>query len=84
MFAALKERSSFGGLVRFALRFLQFVLAITVAGLYGIDLDRARKAGVYTDGRWVFAVVTASLSAASVFVYFVRWGWLFVWDFVIL
>lgn len=35
------------------LHFVQFVLAITVIGLYGTDLDRARQAGVYIDGKWV-------------------------------
>lgn len=36
-----------------ALHFFQFVLALVVCGLYGVDLDRARKAGVYSDGKWV-------------------------------
>jgi hypothetical protein len=35
------------------LHFFQFVLAITVAGLYGTDLNRARTAGKYADSRWV-------------------------------
>jgi len=33
--------------------FLQFVLAITVCGLYGVDLSRAAKAGKYQDSKWV-------------------------------
>lgn len=35
------------------LHLFQFALALTVCGLYGVDLDRARKAGVYADGKWV-------------------------------
>lgn len=38
------------------LHFFQFVLALVVCGLYGTDLDRARKAGKYTDGKWVSQV----------------------------
>jgi hypothetical protein len=33
--------------------FLQFALAITVCGLYGVDLSRAGKAGKYQDSKWV-------------------------------
>lgn len=39
--------------IMYFLRFFQFVLGITVIGLYAIDLDNARKAGVYTDSKWV-------------------------------
>ena len=35
------------------LHFFQFVLAITVCALYGVDLSRARSQGKYTDGKWV-------------------------------
>jgi hypothetical protein len=35
------------------LRFVQFVLAITVCGLYGVDLHNAAVAGVYADSKWV-------------------------------
>ena len=49
-----KARDGHGGLigaiVRGLLRFLQFVLALTVAGLYGVDLDNGRKAGVDVGG----------------------------------
>lgn len=33
--------------------FVQFALAITVCGLYGVDLSRAAKAGKYQDSKWV-------------------------------
>lgn len=51
------------GFVRLFLRFFQFVLGITVIALYAIDLDRARKAGKYTDSKWVWAVVCGTLGA---------------------
>lgn len=70
----------FGSLVRLILRFFQFIFALTVAGLYGVDLHAAHQAHVYTDGRWVFAEVCAGLSAASVFVYLTHLRWLVVWD----
>ncbi|KAI1359981.1 hypothetical protein F5Y08DRAFT_318328 [Xylaria arbuscula] len=53
------------------LHFIQFVLAITVVGLYGTDVDRARKHHVGADGKWVFALVVASLSALTTIVYLI-------------
>lgn len=42
------------GYILFAtLHFFQLVLAVTVCGLYGVELNRAAKAGVYGDGKWV-------------------------------
>lgn len=35
------------------LRFVQFALAITVCGLYGVDLHNATAAGKYSDSKWV-------------------------------
>jgi hypothetical protein len=35
------------------LHFFQFVMGLVVIGLYGKYLDRARKAHVYADGKWV-------------------------------
>lgn len=84
MLSSLKSRASATGYIKLALRILQFVFAITVAGLYGTDLDAARKAHVAADSRWVFAVVVAGLAGISVFIYFIHFVWLAVWDFVIL
>lgn len=36
------------------IHFFQFVLGVTVCGLYGVELDRARKADKYADGKWVW------------------------------
>ena len=57
-----------GGLVRalvLATRFLQAVLGLTVCGLYGVDLDAARRAHAYTDSKWVYAEVVAGLSVLT-------------------
>jgi len=51
------------------LHLAQFALAITVCGLYGVDLSRARAEGKYADSRWVFAVVVAGLSAVTAVAY---------------
>ena len=86
----LGNRSSsggvFGALIRLVLRFFQFVLAITVAGLYGVDLHRAREAGAYTDGKWVYAEVVAGLAAVTVLIYgipFFKSYWAFAWDWIL-
>lgn len=49
--------------LRILLRFFQFVLGITVIGLYATDLDSARKAGKYIDSKWVWAVVCGTLGS---------------------
>lgn len=86
----LGDRSSsggvFGALIRLVLRFFQFVLAITVAGLYGVDLHRAREVGAYTDGKWVYAEVVAGLAAVTVLIYgipFFKSYWAFAWDWIL-
>jgi hypothetical protein len=51
--------------LRLFLRFFQFVLGITVIALYAIDLDRARRAHVYIDSKWVWSVVCGTLGAIT-------------------
>jgi len=34
-------------------RFIQFVMALAVSGLYGVDLHAANKQHKYSDGKWV-------------------------------
>lgn len=34
-------------------RLVQIVLALTVCGLYGVDLNKADKLHKYSDGKWV-------------------------------
>jgi hypothetical protein len=43
------------------IRFFQFVLGLTVIGLYGVDLSNATQKGISADSRWVYAEVTASM-----------------------
>jgi hypothetical protein len=72
-----------GALVRMILRFFQFIIAITVAGLYGVDLHAAHQQGAGADGKWVYAEVVAGLSAFTVIVYgipFIKSYWFWAWD----
>ena len=90
---AFKERAqnSTGGFVPFIIhtiiRFLQFVLALTVLGLYGTDLNNARKAHVYADSKWVFAEVVGALAALTALIYMIpliKSYIAFAWDFILL
>jgi len=69
------------------LRFFQFVLALTVCGLYGVDLHNARSQGKYADGKWVFAEVVGGLSAVTALLYMVpfvmRLPFAFLWDLLL-
>ncbi|KAF7881644.1 uncharacterized protein EAF02_006332 [Botrytis sinoallii] len=68
-------------------RFLQFVLALTVIGLYGTDLANANKQHKYSDGKWVYAVVTGTLSALTSLLHLIPLfnliPVLFLWDAVL-
>ncbi|USP77708.1 uncharacterized protein yc1106_04982 [Curvularia clavata] len=50
-------------ILRLILRLFQFVMGLTVIGMYAVDLDNARKAHVYIDTKWVWAVVCGSLGS---------------------
>ncbi|KAF1943311.1 hypothetical protein EJ02DRAFT_141557 [Clathrospora elynae] len=60
---SLRANLSVSSILRLLLRLFQFVLGLTVIGLYAVDLDRARKAHVYVDSKWVWAVVCGTLGA---------------------
>jgi len=68
-------------------RFFQLVLALTVCGLYGVDLHKANKEHKYSDGKWVFAEVVASLSAVTALLYIIpfasRIPFAFIWDTIL-
>ena len=68
------------------LRFLQFVFALAVLGLYGTDLNNARKKHVYADKKWVYAEVVGGLAALTCLVYMIPFkSYLaFGWDAVML
>jgi hypothetical protein len=91
IFSSIGDRSSSGGLVgaciRLFLRFFQFILAITVCGLYAVDLHKANTAkNGYIDGKWVYAEVVGSLSAVTCLVYgipFIKSYWAFGWDWLL-
>jgi hypothetical protein len=69
------------------LHVFQFILAITVIGLYGTDLDRAQKNGTYADGKWVYAIVVGSISAVTAILYlipfFLRFAAVPIWSFIL-
>lgn len=79
---------SIGALIRIILRLFQFVLGLTVVGLYAVDLDRARKAGVYIDSKWVWSVVCGTLGALVSLVFILplvkAWFFFYVDAFVFL
>jgi hypothetical protein len=90
IFSRIGDNSSSGGmagaLLRLILRFFQFILALTVCGLYGVDLHAAHQKGGYVDGKWVFAEVVGGLSAFTVLIYglpFFKSYWAFAWDWVL-
>ncbi|KAI9706571.1 MAG: hypothetical protein M1836_003578 [Candelina mexicana] len=78
------SRSELSGLIpRITLRFLQFVFALAVAGLYGTDVNNARKHGVAGDPKWVYAVTISGLSALTCIIFmipFVKYYLFFAWD----
>ncbi|KFY00379.1 hypothetical protein V490_01382 [Pseudogymnoascus sp. VKM F-3557] len=70
-------------------RFIQFILALTVCGLYGVDVTSMRKAHVHTDGRWAYAIVVGTFSAITALIYLIpvtmrKMSILFVWDVLLL
>ncbi|KAF2834978.1 hypothetical protein M501DRAFT_943109 [Patellaria atrata CBS 101060] len=86
----IRNYNSYGGtaqlVFRIFLRFFQFVLAITVAGLYGTDLNNARKVDAYTDSKWLYAVIVAAMSAITTLFYglpIVRSWLFFIWDAIL-
>ena len=74
-------------IVNWVLRFLQFVFAVAVIGLYAQDLKKAHKEHKYTDSKWAYAVAVGTLSAVTALVYVVpklKSYWAFGWDLVLL
>ena len=66
---SLKASLSATTIARLVLRLFQFVMGLTVIGMYAVDLDHARKQGKYVDSKWVWAVVCGSLGAVSSLVF---------------
>ncbi|KAI9684110.1 MAG: hypothetical protein M1829_003380 [Trizodia sp. TS-e1964] len=73
-------------IVEWALRVLQFVMALAVCGLYGTDLNNAKMNNKYADPKWVYAVVIAGFSAITCVVYavpFIKSHLFFAWDAIL-
>lgn len=74
------------GLTCTALRTLQFTLAITIAGLYGVDLANSTKSNSPAHSEWIYAETAACLSAITSIVHCfagaTHVGW-YTWDFVL-
>ncbi|KAJ5399745.1 hypothetical protein N7465_010234 [Penicillium sp. CMV-2018d] len=81
------HRSGLCGIIsRATLRTLQFVFAVTVAGLYGVDLAHYTKSNSHAHAEWIYAEFVAALSALTCivhcFVTVTRVGWS-AWDGVL-
>ncbi len=86
-FGSSSSGSSVAFIINAVLRFLQFVFAIAVIGLYGTDISNARKGHEHQDSRWVYAMVVATLSAITCLVFVIpklKSYLAFAWDLVLL
>lgn len=76
-----------GYIVFSALHLVLLALAAVTAGLYGADLSDGERPDGTGDGRWVFAVVVAGVSALTALLYLIpfvlRFMVVWVWDFVL-
>ncbi|KAL1604857.1 hypothetical protein SLS60_004397 [Paraconiothyrium brasiliense] len=60
---SLRANMTPGSIFRILLRFFQLILGIVVIGLYAQDLNRAHKAGVGYDSKWMYATITGTLAS---------------------
>ncbi|KAK1769000.1 hypothetical protein QBC33DRAFT_513905 [Phialemonium atrogriseum] len=69
------------------LHFFQFILAVTVCALYGVDLHRASSEGGHHDGKWIYAEVVGGLSALTALLYFIpfiiRFAAVWIWNAIL-
>lgn len=76
----------FGLIARASLRSLQFIFAVIVAVLYGIDLAHATKVNRHAQASWIYAEIVSGLSAITCIVHLSvkvkRVAWC-TWDFVL-
>lgn len=71
---------------RSMVRFLQFVLAVTVAGMYGSRIQAEHQAGGHASSQWTFAVVVGGIAAITAVVYqlpLVKSHIFFAWDCIL-
>ncbi|KAJ5984516.1 hypothetical protein N7481_006615 [Penicillium waksmanii] len=80
------RRGPFGVISRATLRTLQFVFAIIIAALYGVDLAHASKHHLHGQTEWIYAEFVVALSAITCavhcFVTVVHVSWV-TWDTVL-
>lgn len=84
---SLRPGGLFGIILRTALRAIQMIIALVIAGIYGQDLREAHSANEPADSRWLFAEVVAGLSIITTIVYLVpmiKSAKYFAWDSVLL
>jgi hypothetical protein len=73
-------------LFRCALRILQFVFAIVVAALYGVDLGHATTLQAHAEPSWIYAEVVACLSVLTCSIdcfVTVKWVAWTAWDWLL-
>jgi hypothetical protein len=76
-----------GFIVHSVVRFFQFIFAITILALYGVDITNQRNANGHADGRWVYGLVVALLSAITALIFmvpFFKTYKAFGWDVLLL
>ncbi|KAF2469388.1 uncharacterized protein BDR25DRAFT_229148 [Lindgomyces ingoldianus] len=56
---------SIGSIARIITRLFQFVMGLTVIGLYAQDLVKAKSAHKYADPKWVYAVFCGAFGALT-------------------
>jgi hypothetical protein len=67
-------------ILRLLLRLFQFVMGLTVIGLYAVDLDNARKQHKYLDSKWIWATVSGTLGAVTSLIFMLPLkAWFFFW-----
>ncbi|CAI7637943.1 unnamed protein product [Penicillium manginii] len=80
------RKGPFGVFTRATLRTLQFVFAIVIAALYGVDLAHASKTNQHGQTEWIYAelvvVFSAITCAVHCFVTIVHVAWV-TWDTVL-
>lgn len=59
------DRSAAKSTLDSILRFFQFVMGLTVVGLYGVDIHHAHEKNVSADAKWVYAEVTAGMAVVT-------------------
>jgi hypothetical protein len=77
---ALRSSLTTTAILQLLLRLFQFVMGLTVIGLYAVDLDHARKQHIYLDSKWIWALVCGVLGAVTSLIFMLPLkAWFFFW-----